>query len=71
MSWEMVQHAVVTLTAMGAAGVLLREVGAFLWPRKGAPACGNCSTGKQRSAKRAPGRSEAPVILQIQGRRRA
>ena len=67
----MAQHAVVTLTAMGAAGVLLREVGAFLWPRKDAPACSSCSSGQQRTRKGAPARPEKPVILQIQGRRRA
>ena len=71
MTWEMVQHAVVTLTAMGAASVLLREVGAFLWPRKGAPACGQCSTGQQRTRKSAPPRQQETMILQIQGRRRA
>ena len=70
MNWDLVQHALVTLAAMAASGVLLREVAAFLWPRKGTPACGQCASGKQRSKQAAPARSGETVVVQIQGRRR-
>ncbi len=70
MTWDLAQHLVVTVAAMGSAGVILREVVAFLWPRKGAPTCGNCASGKQRSSKRAAARTAGTVVLQIQGRRR-
>ena len=66
----MAQHVVVTLTALGAAGVLLREMAAFLWPKKNAPGCGQCASGRERSTKRAPTGTGEGVVLQIQGRRR-
>jgi hypothetical protein len=68
-NWDLVQHAVVTLAAIGASGVLLREVAAFLFPRKGAPTCSQCSSGAQQSRKRGA-RTGETVVLQIQGRRR-
>ncbi len=70
MTWDLLQHAIVTLAAMAASGVVLREVTAFLWPRKNTPACGQCSSGQQRSRKTAAARTVETVVLQIQGRRR-
>ena len=69
MSSDLIQHAVVTVAAIGAGSVIVRRLAAFVWPKQGAPTCGNCSSGQQRSSKRAPARAIETTVLQIQRRR--
>lgn len=51
MSWELLQHVSVTLVAVGAAGVLLRQVAAFLWPTKEGAVCANCVSSTKPTAR--------------------
>jgi hypothetical protein len=70
MSWELAQHIGVTIIAVAAAGVLLQQVAAFVWPKKDAPACANCASRKASPSSRldANGGKTVMTVPVIRGR---
>jgi hypothetical protein len=62
---EMIQHAVVTAVAVGAAWVLVQRLGELFRPRSNGPACSNCPSAKPASRRAPHSAADHPVVLHL------
>ncbi len=63
MSGELIQHAIVTLAALGAAGIVAQRVFGFLRPAPRQDGCANCPSSRQACGTPSTPASTSPTVL--------